>query len=94
MKVNFSKVKLLDVEGVLIKGHSVHKTLADALYKFSKSVDLVDIALKINKGQEVELSLPDIAVIKEVINNPNSGFYTFARKALLDYLEVASKKGK
>ena len=92
MKVNFSKVKLTDIDGKVIPGAKIHKTLADVIWKFANSVDLVDIAIAINKGQEVALEKVEIAEIRRLINDPKCGFFTYAKKALFDFLDEAQQK--
>lgn len=92
MKVNFSKVKLTDIDGKVLPGSGVHKTLADVLYKFASSVDFVDLAIAINRGQEVALEKVEVVEIRRLINDPKCGFFTYAKKALFDFLNEAQRK--
>lgn len=88
MKINFSKIKLRDIEGREIKNSKIHKGIANAIYMFAKNLDLLEIAIKINKGEEVELRESDIAEIETIINSKEAGFMAFARKAILDTIKM------
>ena len=52
MKYDFTKIKLTDIDGKEMKA-DFHKTIANAVYRFALSVDLVEIAMAINKVKEV-----------------------------------------
>lgn len=94
MKVNFSKIKLLDLEGKVIPKAILHKTLAGVIYQYTKNLDLVEVARKINKGEEVELRDSEVTEIRRIIQTPEAGMFAFARKAINDFLEEAGKECK
>ena len=84
MKYDFTKIKLTDIDGKPMKV-DFHKTIANAVYRFALSVDLVEIAMAINKGKEVELTGKQLTEISGVVNNPQSNIAAFARKAFADF---------
>lgn len=86
MKVDFSKMKILDVEGKAIKNSEIHKSLARIIYHRTQNLDLIEIARSINNGKEVELRDSEIKEVKRLVNDKQSGLLAFARKAILDYL--------
>jgi hypothetical protein len=87
MKINISKICYQDIEGSEVKEHSLHKTLAMVLYKMAKTLDLVDKAMQMNRGEEIDVSMAELNEIKFLIKDPNSRIYAFARKAMLEYLD-------
>ena len=96
MKVNLSKIVLKDINGVPVKKDpdeniGVHTAVANLLYTKAKNVDLVDIAIQMNRGDAVELTPSHIAEIKKLIPD---GLATFARKAVLEFLDEAKSKNK
>jgi len=93
MKYNFSKVKLTNIDGQEA-AKDVHKTLAAVLYNLTSDLDLVEKALKINKGEEVELDKTEIAEVKKVINDPKAGFFAFVKKGLFDYIDSVKEDTK
>ena len=95
MKINFSKIQLKNLDGVVMvdpetkKPAQIHKTLANAIYRKTNSLDLVEIAREINKAKEVDLSKSDIDEIKNIILAKSSGFFAFAKRAILDHIKQA-----
>ena len=96
MKIDFTKIKLIgldnedvkDQTGKLLTGHGV---VANAIYTRIKTLDLVDVALQINRGEPVELSRTDLAGIKSLFDE-KSGISSFIRKAICDYIDEQVKK--
>ena len=87
MKYNFSTLSLKDIEGKELKGHDVHKALADGLYVGATDLDLVEIAMKIHKGEEVEIDKVETEKIKQYIKGEKCVLVAFAKKAILDYID-------
>ncbi|MBU2061163.1 MAG: hypothetical protein KKH44_04850 [Bacteroidetes bacterium] len=87
MKIDFSKVELVDLEGKPLANANIHKTLANALYAHTKDLDLVEKARAINKGGALELDKTEIDEIKRVINDPQTGFMAFAKDALIKFID-------
>lgn len=85
MKYDFSKVKITTLDGKEVK--DAHKTLADAIYAFTKDLDLVTKAIDINTGKEVELDKTEVEVVKGIVKDERAGFFAFVQKAFLDYLD-------
>ena len=91
MKIDFTEIKLvgLDNEEVkdqndkLLTGHGV---VANAIYTRTKTLDLVDVALQINRGEAVELSKTDLSEIKSLFG-PSCGISSFIRKAVCDFID-------
>jgi len=86
MKADFTKVQLVDIEGKEVQSHELHKAIADILWKKAKNLDLVDIAMQMNRGEEVELTDSLKGEIIQMMKDPNCGLAAFARKAVIDYL--------
>lgn len=87
MKVRFHEVPVCSLDGTPIENATIYKSLANAIYQFSPDLDLVEIAMQINKGEEVELSSSQVETLKKLIRNERAGFMAFAQKAFLDYLD-------
>lgn len=80
MKINFSKAVLTDLEGKPLLNAAGepqtadYKHLANALYVGSSdqvglsNLDKLEIAVKINKGEDVDLTEPQQDILKEFIN--------------------------
>ena len=100
MKIDFTKVVLHDLAGKPLKTQSeVHKTIANTIYFTARSVDLIEVAQAVNKGQEVELSVSQIEEIKNLVNHPQATLAAFAKVAVQKYLDarlnsVKKKKAK
>ena len=86
MKYNFTNLKLHDIDGKEMQDHDIHKLLAKGLYVNVKDLDLVEIAIKINKGEEVEIDKVEAQNIKKFIESDNCTLFAFAKKALIDFL--------
>lgn len=88
MKFNFSQVELTDINGKPMQEANVHKLLALMMYRHAKNLDLVELARKINAGEEVEIEKVELEEITGLINMPSEagGFHAFSRKALLEYI--------
>lgn len=89
MKVDFTKIKLCDIEGKEIPDAVFYKTIANILYRQAKTLDLVDLAMQINRGEEVEISGKLLEEVKQIISKPESGIYAYARKAAIVYIDSA-----
>ncbi len=96
MKVDFTKVKTMDIDGKPIEyeeGDGLFKFVANTLYRLTEDVDWVNIALEISKGKPVELTKKQIMEIRSLVTLKN-GFFTFARKAIFDYLDKVEEADK
>ncbi len=95
MKYNLSNIEIFDINGKKTEIKIV-KLIGELLYYQARNLDLVDIGMKINRGEEVELRDADIAEIKRIINDPEREVFAFVRKALNDYFTnyKESKDGK
>jgi len=84
MKYDFSKAVVKTLDGQVVP--EVNKSLANAIYGLTKDLDLVDKALKINKGEAVELDKTEVETIKSIINDDKAGFFAFVKKGFFDYI--------
>ena len=94
MKIDFSQAKMVGIDGNPIEDCLVHQTLAKVIYAHTTNLDLVEIARVIYQGEEVELRGGDIKEIRRLLSSDELGMASFARKALLDYIDDAEKKEK
>ena len=95
MKIDLKKVKTNELNGRVIKyekGNELYKFIADILYKFSPSLGMLDVAQMMYKGVVVEMTISQVNEMKVLVTNPKNGIYTFARKALLDYIDSVIEK--
>ena len=91
MRVNFTEIKLLNLDGEPIG--EFHKVVAQRIYYSNHpNLDLVEIALKINQGEPVELRDSDLEAIQKIVLDPASGIALFARKAFKDFIENEKAK--
>lgn len=86
MKYDFKKVDIFDIDEKKVD-LDIGKTIAVMVYRQAKNLDLVDVALKINKGEEVELRPADVKEIRQIIDDPRNGVFAHVRKALKDFFE-------
>jgi len=91
MRIDFSKIKMLDLDNKEVKDHNIHKTIANILYLNAKTLDLVETAREINKGATVELDKSEIQEIRQLISDTKNGVYAFARQAIFEYLDKICK---
>ena len=94
MKCNFKEIEYIDIDGKVDEMATMYHTVADLIYRLTQNLDLVDIALQINRGEEVDLRPADIKEIKRIVNDPKSGMFAFARKAVLEFLDGKKEKEK
>ena len=92
MKFNFSEVVVQDLQG--IESTDLHKRLWEILYYKAKTLDLADKGKEIYNWEEVELTGEQVKEIKEAILWGDSPFFTFAKKALIDYMETIELESK
>jgi len=85
-KLNFSEMKLTEIDGTPIEAFEGHKLVANLLWKHAKNLDLVETAMKINRGEEVEMSESDIKELEALIKDPQNQLFAFARKTVLDFI--------
>ncbi len=93
MKFNFSKIKCTDIEGAKVP-NTLHKTVANIMWRLAKSVDLVDTAIFKNRGEEVELDKLEIEEIRKLIEDPSQGVFAYARKAIFEYIDRVQESNK
>lgn len=86
MKYDFKTVDIFDIDEKKVD-FDIGKTIAVMVYRQAKNLDLVDVALKINKGEEVELRPADVKEIRQIIDDPRNGVFAHVRKALKDFFE-------
>lgn len=97
MKVDLTKVKTRSIDGKENKykkddTQQVYKIIANMLYLKVRDLDLVDIAMQMNKGQVVEMTPTQIQEMRSLIADPESGLFSFAKKAIFDYLDKLEKE--
>lgn len=86
MKYDFKKVDIFDINEQKVD-IDMGKIVGGLLYRLAKNLDLVDVALKINKGEEVELRPADVKEIRAIIDDPQNGVFAHVRKSLKDFFE-------
>jgi len=94
MKYNFSRVKITDIDGNVVPEVNLHKTIGNIVWRGAKTLDLVDTAIFINRGEEVELDKLEIAEIRSLINDEKNGVFAYARKAIFDYIDRVQEEHK
>ncbi len=87
MQVNFTEIRLTDINGNVAMSSDFHKTIADRLYNHAETCDFVEIAMEINKGNLVDLSAKQIESIRTLVKDPRMGIYTHSRKAFDDFVD-------
>lgn len=87
MKYDFKKVDIFDIDEKKLP-LNVGKTVADLVYRQTTNLDLVEVALQMNKGQEVDLKPADVKEIRRIIDDPRNGVFAHVRKALKDFFEA------
>lgn len=87
MQVDFTKIRLKDIDGNVAMSRDFHKTIADRLYNHAKTCDFVEIAMEINKGNSVDLSIEQIEAVRSLVKDPAMGVFTHARKAFDDFID-------
>ena len=81
---------MYDIEGKvgkMTKEDGIHKLIANMMYTKCRNLDLVDIAMQINRGEIAEMAPAHVAELKALINDPENGLFSFARKATLEYID-------
>jgi len=86
MTLNFNEIELKTLDGEVIENSNFHKTLANSLYHNAATVDFVDIAIEINRGNSIELTEAQVSEVKRVVDLPQSRIATHARKAFHDFI--------
>jgi hypothetical protein len=94
MKINFSDMVLKDIYEQELPNQLFYKTIANLLYTKANNLDLVDIALVMNRGEEVELTKEELKEVEFLINDPASRIHAYARKAAREFIEEHKKKEK
>lgn len=92
MKIDFSKMIQKDIDGKVVENADLHKIVANVLWHGAKNLDLVDIAMTINKGKEVDLSKKDFLEVGSAVRDPKNGIFAFAQKQILDFIEEVRVK--
>jgi len=90
--IQFKDIDLRDLDGNPAPIKDLHKTIANLIWKNAISVGLVDVAIKINRGEAVSLNPKDSAEILSILNNPQLGVFAYVRKAVKEFLEEKCPK--
>jgi len=94
MLYDFSVIVLTDIDGNEVPDAKLYKTIANIVWKGTQNLDLVDVAMKINRGESVDLGNSDIATIVALVKDPKCGVFAYAIKAFLDYIESVKEAGR
>ena len=92
MKVDFNEVALKNVEDVVINIPDFRKIIANTVYMNAKSIDLLELARKINAGP-TDMTEAEIAELKNLLTGDQSPVMAFVKKALLEYFDEVSENG-
>ncbi len=93
MKIDFKLIKLVDINGVVIEGSEIHKIIANIVYERAANLDLVDIAMRMNRGEVVDLGVAEVKEVRGLVANNKDRLSAFARKAVCDFLDSVGKAG-
>lgn len=95
MKYNFSKIRITDLDSKKTP-NVLHKSVANLLWHSAKTLDLVDIAIFINRGEEVDLDKSEIEELRTLIDDPNAviKIWSYAKKAIFEYIDSVQEKEK
>ena len=85
-ELDFGAIELINVSGEKLEVDGFNKVLADSIYKNCLSLDMLEIAMKINRGEKVELKKSQRNEIIAVMQNQNCGLVALARKGVIDFL--------
>lgn len=91
MKVDFTKIKIFDINGVQIENINIHKIVANIIYQKANNLDLVDISMEINRGNEVDLSEIELKEVRELLIQPQSQLSAFVRKSIKEFIDNIGK---
>ena len=94
MKIDFSLLVQKDIDGKIVIDSQLTKTVANALWLHAKNLDLVEIAMAINKGEIVDLSKNELVELKVAIKDPRNQVFAFAQKQIFDFIEKVQTKEK
>ncbi|KKM00003.1 hypothetical protein LCGC14_1808800 [marine sediment metagenome] len=90
MKIDFSKLQVSKLDGEPVE--DFYKDVANVIYKFTEDLDLVDIAIQINRGNIVELRDSDSQKIVRLFESNKIPMFAFARKAVIDFVTLQKQK--
>ncbi|MHC4354625.1 MAG: hypothetical protein ACYS0H_18130 [Planctomycetota bacterium] len=77
--LQFKDIVPLDVGGEPDPLPNLHKMIADLMYKNAQTLDMLDIAMQINRGEPVSLSPAHATEILSILENPGDGVTIYAR---------------
>ena len=90
MKFNISDIELKDLDGVPFE-HNIAKNLGNILYTKISTLEWLEHAKTIHKGQEVELDLLELNQLLEVVKHPNCNLLNIEKDALITHIETLLK---
>lgn len=86
VKVNLQELKVSNLDGSLEEMKGLDKVIANLLYKCTGTLDVLEIARSINRGEEVELSKTEAKEIMAVLTNPQVGVVARIQEAVKNLL--------
>jgi hypothetical protein len=92
MEINFKDLEVKDIEGEVIPDNTIYKAVADILYKFAGNLDFVSVAMEMNKGIAVDLTIKQLREIVKLIKSDKSNLFAYAKKAVEDFVEAKIKE--
>lgn len=84
--IDFKTIEFKDIDGGKIEIQDFYKVLANVIYRSVQSIDMLEIAMKIYKGDKVLLNRTQINEIVALMQNPQCGLVAFARLAVIQHL--------
>lgn len=85
-KYNFLKIECKDLEGKPLV-FNVARNLADKIYRTTGNLSGLDLAQRMHKEGEIELSEEDKSILAEFINNEQCEFIAIIKVAILKMIK-------
>ena len=90
MKIDFSKLQVSKLDGEPVE--DFYKDIADIIYKYTNNLDLVDVAIHMNRGEAIELRDSEAEKLIELFKGNKIPMFAFARKAVTDFITLQKQK--
>lgn len=90
MKFDIKNLELKDLDGVVV-AHQIGKNLGNTLYKQTSTLEWLDKAKSIHKGEEVEFEEFELHQLLEVVKHPLCTLLNIEKDALITHIETLLK---
>lgn len=92
MVLNFSQINVTSLNGEQLDAVEICKIIANIIYCNADNLDLVEYAMAVKNGGEIDVTPKEASEIKSILICQKSALFAYIKKAIRDYIDCALSK--